>query len=119
MRFSFNKQIRSFGYAFKGIYALFRTEQNAWIHLIAAVTAIISGIIFNLNTREWIWIFLAIGMVISAELFNTAIEKLVDMISPEHHKKAGLIKDLAAGAVLIAALTALLIGLGIFLPKML
>ena len=77
----------------------------------------IAGWYYQLNSSEWLWIIAASGMVLGAELFNTAIEVLVDLVSPEIHPKAKIIKDVAAGAVLIAAFAAVLIGLIIFLPK--
>lgn len=98
---------------------MFRTQHNSWIHLIMAAAVIALGIIFRLKLREWLWISLAIGIVFTAELFNSAIEQLVDIVSPQYQEKAGKIKDLAAGAVLITALAAVIIGLVIFLPKIL
>ena len=115
--FSIRKQLRSFKYAFRGIYLLLRKEHNAWVHSATALIVISLAILFKLNTIEWSLIVFAIGIVFAAEAFNTSIEKLVDMVSPEHRKKAGKIKDLAAGAVLFCALAAAAIGLLVFLPK--
>ena len=113
------KRILSFKYAFKGVFFLFKDQPNAWIHLVAAVGVVIAGLIFNLSTTEWLWIVFAIGFVFSAELFNSAIEEVVNLVSPEFNKKAGKIKDLAAAAVLISAVTAAIVGLVIFIPKIL
>lgn len=107
----------SFGYALKGMMTIFRTEQNIWIHLAASVVAIALGFILHISSGEWIAITIVIALVIAAELFNTAIEYLVDHISPEHHPKMGNVKDMAAGAVLIVAIAALITGLIIFIPK--
>jgi diacylglycerol kinase (ATP) len=116
-RFSVKKRMLSFRYAFSGIKAAIRTQHNMWIHLTAAVIVLVFGFLFRLSTFEWIAISMAIGMVLSAEIFNSAIELLTDMVSPEINPKAGRVKDMAAGAVLIAAITAAVIGLIIFAPK--
>lgn len=107
----------SFGYAFKGIFYALKSEHNIWIHCFFGITAIAFGIWLDINLTEWIFVLIAIGFVFTAEIFNTAIEILVDIVSPEHNPKAGLVKDIAAGAVLIAAITAALIGLFVFGPK--
>ncbi len=116
-RFSFQKRVQSFKYAFKGIAHVFANEHNMWIHLIAAFCVVFAGFYFKVDTTEWLMIIVSIGMVIAAELFNSAIEKMVDLVSPGRNEKAGLIKDIAAGAVLICAITAAVIGCIIFLPK--
>ncbi|MBN1197936.1 MAG: diacylglycerol kinase family protein [Bacteroidales bacterium] len=112
------KRLLSFRYAFQGLFHLFRGQPNAWIHLIAAIGVIIAGFLCGLSVTEWGFIIFAIGMVFAAELFNSAIEELVNKISPEHDLVAGKIKDLAAGAVLVAAISAAILGLLIFLPKL-
>ncbi len=99
------------------MYLLFKSQPNAWIHLFAAFGVIVAGFILKLSISEWIFVTFAIGFVISAELFNTAIEALVDKVSPEQNPISGKVKDLAAGAVLVAAITAAVIGLVIFVPK--
>jgi diacylglycerol kinase (ATP) len=116
-RFSIRERLASFRYAFHGINLLIRKEHNAWIHLAAALMVIGFGIILKLSAMEWSLIVFAIGLVFAAEAVNTAIEKLVDLVSPQHNKKAGKVKDLAAGAVLICAITAAIIGLLVLLPK--
>ncbi len=110
---------RSFRYAFTGIAHAFRTQPNLWIHSVAIVITIAAGFLLRINSVEWIFIIAAIGVVITTEIINTAIEELVDLVSPERHEKAGIVKDLAAGAVLIAAIMALIIGCIIFIPKIL
>ncbi|OJJ16799.1 diacylglycerol kinase [marine bacterium AO1-C] len=112
-------RIKSFGYAGKGIVFFFKSQPNAKIHAIAAILAIGLGGILNISKVEWVGIILAIGAVLTAEAINTALEELVNWISPEYNTKAGIVKDVAAGAVLITALTALVIGGIIFLPKIL
>ena len=112
----FKKFIRSFGYAARGACQLVSREQNARIHLFATVAVIVAGVLFGLNRYEWLGICVAIAMVWCAEAFNTAIEKLVDMVSPEHRRQAGLVKDIAAGGVLICAVAAFIIALLVFMP---
>lgn len=110
---------RSFGYAWKGIRSALRSERNFQFHLFTTLFVCLLGFILQLSTAEWVAIVLCIGLVLTAELLNTAIEKVVDLISPEWNEKAGCIKDIAAGAVLIASATALITGLIIFIPKFL
>ena len=112
MKYDFKKQLRSFGYAWKGIRCCIGKEQNLNFHLIATAVVVIAGI----TRMEWMIIILCIGVVIAAELFNTAIEKLVDLVSPQQHPVAGQVKDIAAGAVLVCAATAAIIGLIVFIP---
>ena len=116
MKYDLQKQLRSFGYAWKGIQSCVGKEQNLSFHLIAAMAVIIAGIVLRITRTEWIMVVMCIGTVIAAELFNTAIEKLVDLVSPERHPVAGRVKDIAAGAVLICAVAAAIIGLIIFIP---
>lgn len=114
-----NRLLKSFGYAWKGIKSVFRTEQNMKIHTAAAVLAIVGGFIFQLSGGEWIAVILCIGLVVSAEMINTAFETLVDVVSPNRDPIAGKIKDITAGAVLVAALISVIVGVIIFLPKLL
>lgn len=95
------------------------TQRNAKIHVILALAAIVMGFWLEISPAEWLFIIFSIGFVISAELFNTSIEKLTDLAKPEEHPVAGQVKDLAAGGVLIAAMTAAAVGLVIFIPHML
>jgi diacylglycerol kinase len=111
------KRIRSFGYAGRGIKLVFGSEPNMKIHIVIALLVIICGFIFSITTTEWLLCIFCFGLVISAEMINTAIEHLVDLVSPDHHELAGKVKDVAAGAVLITALISAIIGLIIFVPK--
>ena len=88
------------------------------VHMLMALFVVLTGSYLQVSTAEWLWLIACIGMVMVAEIFNTAVEKLVDMVSPQHNERAGLIKDLAAGAVLVTAITAAVIGLIIFIPKL-
>ncbi|MBV8388437.1 MAG: diacylglycerol kinase family protein [Mucilaginibacter sp.] len=114
-----NKFLRGFVYAFNGIWHAAATQLNFRVHLVCALIAVFAGYAFQISSSEWLWVIFCIGMVLVAELFNTAIEFLTDLVSPEYNKKAGLVKDMAAGAVLITAIAALIIGLVIFVPKLL
>ncbi|HZY37356.1 MAG TPA: diacylglycerol kinase family protein [Mucilaginibacter sp.] len=113
------KLIRSFGYAFKGVAYAAITQRNFRIHLGATIIAIAMGLYFHISRHEWPWIGLCITIVLVTEIFNTMIETVVDLVSPEYNEKAGRIKDMSAGAVVIAAAFALIVGLVVFLPKML
>jgi diacylglycerol kinase (ATP) len=115
-KFSFSGRILSFKYAIKGILFLFKKEHNAWIHALVAVFATSAGFYFQITTNEWIAIVIIIGFVFAAEAFNTAIELLVDRISPDYDETAGKIKDLAAAAVLFTAIVAAIAGIVIFAP---
>jgi len=108
------KLIKSFGYAFKGMLLALREEQNMRIHLIAIGAVTIVGIYLGLSAIEWAILALTIGFVVSLEMVNSAIEAIVDHVSPEYHKEAGKIKDMAAGAVLVAAIVATVIAVYIF-----
>ncbi|GLB50089.1 diacylglycerol kinase family protein [Neptunitalea lumnitzerae] len=112
-------RIKSFGFAFKGILHLLSSEPNSKVHLVAAITITVVGFMVKLSATEWILQTLAIALVISMEAINTAVEKLCDFVHPEQHKKIGIIKDLAAGAVLVTAIAAIIIGAIIYLPKFL
>ena len=117
-KFTARNRMQSFKYAFKGIFHAFKHEKNIWIQSACAVTIIIVGIIFKISIMEWVAIVVCIGMVFACEIMNTAIEAIVDFISPEYHKKAGLIKDLAAGAVLVASIMSAIVAVIIFIPKL-
>lgn len=113
-----SKIIKSFLFAFKGLAYAFKTQLNFRVHCFFTVVVIVLGLYTQPNFKEWLWISLAIALVIILELVNTALEVLVDLISPEHNVKAGVIKDLGAAAVLVASLFALMVGLIIFVPKL-
>ena len=112
-----NRLIKSFGYAIEGIGTLFKETPNARIHFILAILAIFLGFFLKISSLEWMVLFLSIGFVVCAEGFNTAIETITDLASPDIHPLAKKTKDIAAGAVLIAALTSIAIGILIFAPK--
>jgi len=118
-KFKISDRLNSFRFAFNGIRILFVNEHNAWIHLAAALLAIIAGIIFKISFSEWVFIFIAIGLVFTSEAINTSIEKLSDFVSPEKLSSIKEVKDLASAGVLISAITALIIGLIVFVPKIL
>jgi diacylglycerol kinase (ATP) len=113
------KLIRGFGFAFKGIGYAAATQLNFRIHLVASLTAALMGYALKVSANEWIWIIFCMALVMCAELLNTAIELLTDLVSPEWNQKAGHVKDVAAGAVLVTAIFALVTGTVIFLPKIL
>ncbi len=109
----FKKQFRSFGYAFSGLGVMLR-DYNAFIHVPAAIFVVIISFVFQISSLEWIAVLSAISFVWITEILNTALEKVVDLISPEKNNLAGQIKDLSAGAVLIATFYAVLVGVIIF-----
>ena len=111
-------RLRSFGYAFQGWGYVLRNEPNSWIHAFITVLIIPLAFWLHLPARDWAVLLLAIIMVWAAEFFNTAIESIVDLVSPEEHPLAKASKDVGAAAVLIAALTSILIGLLILGPPL-
>ncbi|WP_338874976.1 diacylglycerol kinase family protein [Spirosoma sp. SC4-14] len=116
---NFRKVWRSFGFAGQGIIDLFRYENNARVHLLIAIVVMLAGFLLDLSRVEWSIILIQIGLVWAAEAFNTAIEKLCDFVSPGLHPQIKAIKDLSSGAVLIMAITAVLVGLIILGGKLL
>ena len=118
MMYTIIKSMKSFKYAFRGLYLLYKHEHNIRIHLVASVVAIGLGFVLKITTFQWYLIILCIGFVLTAEAMNSAIEKLVDHISPEENEWAGRIKDLSAAGVLLAALGAAIVGVIIFIPKL-
>lgn len=110
------KRVKSFGYAFKGLWTFITTQPNGWIHLLAVAVVMGAGLWFQITTNEWLLCLLCFGLVIATEIMNTAVEFLVDHVSPEFHPKAGAVKDLAAAAVLFAAIIAAIVGVVIFWP---
>mgnify|MGYP003184553699 FL=1 len=108
---------KSFGYAFKGIDDVIEHEPNMKIHVVVAILVVIMAFILKVSIIEWIILVLLIGGVLAAETINTTIENLVDMYTKEYDEKAKIVKDTAAGTVLILAITSAIIGLIIFVPK--
>ena len=117
-KFSLAARIRSFRYALNGIRLLFREEHNARIHLAAAVVAVGAGFFFGISPGEWAAVAVVIGLVFAAEAVNSSVEAVCDRLSPGYDEAVGRAKDLAAGAVLICALAAAVVGLLIFVPKL-
>ncbi|WP_242921742.1 diacylglycerol kinase family protein [Pontibacter liquoris] len=112
----FLSRYNSVKYALKGITAVFRSEPNMRLHVLASVVVGVMGFRFGVTRTEWCFLLLSIGLVWMAEIVNTAIETLTNLVSPEFHALAGKTKDLAAGAVLMAAITAAGVGLVVFVP---
>ncbi|RZK43567.1 MAG: diacylglycerol kinase family protein [Pedobacter sp.] len=113
-----NKFLKSFGYAFNGLFYAFNTQLNFKVHCLVAIVVIALGLYVDLTRSEWLWIALSIVLVIVVELLNTGMELIVDLLSPERQAKAGAIKDLAAAAVLFSAIFAIAVGFSVFVPKL-
>jgi diacylglycerol kinase len=118
-RFSLRQRIASFRYAWNGIKVLYTEEHNARIHVLAAVLALVAGVVLEINRYEWLAIVIAIGFVLVAETINTAIENIADYISPSKNEKIKVIKDLSATAVLLSVIVALIVGILVFVPRLL
>ena len=117
-KFSWRQRGNSFGYAFSGLKAVFRTEHNMWIHAALTAVALLLGIWLRISAAEWMSLLIVMTLVWMAELFNTALEKTLDFISKEKHPQIKLVKDLSAAAVLVTAVAALIGGGIIFIPKL-
>lgn len=115
--FSWKRRLKSFKYAFNGFGILIREEHNARIHIFIAICVFVAGLVFEISKSEWIAVTLCMGMVIALEMINSAIENLADFVSTEKQARIKKVKDLTAGAVLLGAMTAVIIGLIVFLPK--
>lgn len=107
--------LQSFKNAFNGIAFALKSERNMRIHVLAAVTVALLGILRGIDALRWIALFLAIGLVISFELINTAVEKLTDMVTSEYSEEAKKVKDISAAAVLVSAIISAIVGLIVFL----
>ena len=116
-KFSLQKRLKSFQYAFNGLQTLFREEPNAKIHLFIMLCVLIAGFVFRISVGEWIAVVLCIGLVIALEIINSTLENMADFVSPEKHETIKKIKDLAAGAVLVGAIVSAIVGVIVFLPK--
>lgn len=113
------KRLRnSFKYAFEGVVTAYKTEQNLRIHTLVAILVIICGFIFKISDLEWFICFILIGLVLMAEFFNTALEHIVDMISPDINPHAKNAKDMASSGVLAMAVISAIVGLIIFIPEL-
>jgi diacylglycerol kinase len=111
------KLIHSFKYPISGLRYAFKNEQNLDVHILVTVIVIILGLLLKISYTEWLTVVIIIGLVIATELINTAFEALVDLVSPNYHPLAKVVKDTAAAAVLVFAITSVIIGIIIFLPK--
>lgn len=119
MMTNFKELLLSFKYAITGIVNTIKSERNMKIHIFMMILVIIFGIILKLSVLEWIICIILFSLVIAGELFNTAIENVVDIIMPQKNDKAKIAKDAAAGAVLVLSIGSAIIGLIIFVPKLL
>jgi diacylglycerol kinase len=108
----------AFGNAYNGLKYVFSTQRNAKIHLLISLLVVVCGVFFRISLSQWTAIVLVIGLVWAAECMNTGVEKLTDLASPEYHILARIAKDCAAAAVLMASVTAVVIGLIIFIPRL-
>ena len=115
----FTGRLKSVGFAFNGAIKLITTEHSVMVQSSLCVLMTIAGFYFEISREEWMIQILAFGLVLAIEGLNTAVEKIADFVHPEFHDKIGFIKDIAAGAVMFAALTAITIGLLIYVPKFL
>ncbi len=109
-----NKFILSFVYAFKGIRVSFKEQRNLKVELGIAILVIFAGLYYEISATEWCFILLTIGLVLALEMVNSSLENLVDFVTLEHNPKAGKIKDVASGAVLIACVIAVIVGVIVF-----
>src|SRR5690349_8725994 len=116
--FSIRARIKSFRFAFDGIAAFFQREHNAWLHFMATIAVFTLSALVGVDKNELLALVFAIGFVWVAEMFNTCIEWIMDFVSEQRHSEIKFIKDLASGAVLIAAITALAVGAIVFIPKL-
>lgn len=115
----FSGRLKSVSFAVKGAVKLITTEHSIMVQFFIAILMTIVGFCFQITATEWLFQTLSIGLVMSIEGLNTAVEKIADFIHPEYHSRIGFIKDIAAGAVFFAAITAIVIGLIIYVPKIL
>lgn len=113
----FTGRLKSMGFALVGAYKLITTEHSIMVQSALGLLLIIAGFYFEISTTEWLFQVFVIGLVLSIEGLNTAVEKIADFIHPQYHEKIGFVKDIAAGAVFFAALTALAVILIIYVPK--
>ena len=114
----FKGRLRSFRYAFRGMWWLIRTEHSIMVQLFVALLVCIAGVLVGLSVTEWVMQIMAIALVLAAEGMNTAIEKLCDFVHPGRDERIGRIKDISAGAVTFAALAAVFVGCLIYFPKL-
>lgn len=118
-KFSLKSRLESFRFALNGLLLLLKNERNSRIHILAAIIAIVMGIIMKLDHYEWSLLIIVIGAVFLTELLNSSIESLADLIDPEWNELIIRAKDYSAAAVLISAIVAIVVGGLIFIPKFL
>ena len=118
-QFSIRKRLKSFKYAINGLRVLFKYEHNSRIHLVALICAIVLGIFLDISNLEWLFIVIVSGFVFSTEIVNSAIEYISNFISPNYNEIIKKVKDLSAAAVLVSAITSLIVAFIIFIPKIL
>jgi diacylglycerol kinase (ATP) len=111
------KRLKGFGYAIKGAFLLLKSEASLQVQATIAIIMTFAGFYVEISTTEWIFQIFSIGLVMSIEGLNTAVEKIADFVHPDFHNKIGFIKDVAAGAVFFAAVTAVIVGCIIYIPK--
>ena len=116
--FTFTARLRSFRYAFRGLRTMLFSQHNAWVHAIATILVVIAGGICHLSASEWCAIVVMVAAVWTAEALNTAFEFLCDVASPQFHPLVEKAKDVAAGAVLLSAIGAVVVGVLIFWPRL-
>lgn len=111
-------RVRNFGYAFEGVYVFFRTEVHAKIHLVATAVVLVVALLLELSKTEWLFVFLAVFLVLITEMINSCIERTMNLIKTEYDPRIKIIKDMAAGFVLLAAIFAIIVAGVIVVPKL-
>ena len=117
-RFTLQKRARSFGFAWHGLVILIQTQHNAWIHAVATLVVLVAGLLAGVSRADWALLTLATVAVWSAEALNTAVEALGDAVAPSDNELIGVAKDVAAGAVLVAAVGSIVIASLVFWPHL-
>jgi diacylglycerol kinase len=112
-------RLKSFTHAWSGIKTMLATEHNSRIHLVFTISVLVLAFVFHVSRLEFLLLFIVVSMVWTAELFNTCIEKVLDFLTLQKHPEIKRIKDMAAGAVMLASLSAFVVGAIIFIPKIL
>lgn len=108
------RHVNSYRYAAKGVHYTLSTQVNIWVQLLATLFVLIAAWLLDFTLEHYLILVLTIAFVITSELFNTALEEMTDLLSPEYREKAGLVKDIAAGAVLVASVAAVIVGIVLF-----
>ena len=108
-----------FKHAWEGIFYSFTTQPNFRVHAIAGTSAFLLGVVLQISRTEWLILLITITLVLVAEMINTSLEAMTDLIQEKHHQHAKIAKDVSAGMVLTSVITAVIVGLAIFLPKIL